>query len=127
MPVVPQSPSSTLFGLEINDDISKCKSIINQCISALVANSVTVTLPTYVAGDTPIDTLIKLNKAVEAAMVAKSIAFTLPTFGDTIKSIGGQNATVIGNVAYTNDNQIVLATKTAIALFNALRTATYIA
>jgi hypothetical protein len=122
----PQTPSPAIFGLEVADDISKCKAIINQCISALVANSVAVTLPTYVAGDTPIDKLMKLNKAIETAMVAKPIAFTLPTFGDTIKSIGGQNATVIGNVAYTNDNQIVLATKTAVALFNALRTAGYI-
>ena len=93
------APSSALYGYEVGSAIDKVKSIQKQCISALNANTAPVTLPTVADGDDPIKVLRKTNTAIMAAMIAKPVAFTLPTFGDSVKTIGDSQAVVNTPVA----------------------------
>lgn len=95
----PIAPSSALFGTELADKIAKTKSIQKQCILGLAQFSKVVTLPPVVNGDTPIDVLKKTNTAIEAACVAGSVAFTLPSFGFTQKAVGSQQCVVVAPAA----------------------------
>jgi len=127
MAIVPQKPSEALFGNEIADDFTKTKSIQKQCIEALEANAVPVVLPAVAVGDTPIDQLHKTNQALIAVLIAKSIAFTLPDFGEQVKMVGDQQCVqVASGTEKMDDKAFVLEAKTAEAIFDALRTATYI-
>lgn len=114
MPIVAQSPAPGLFGYEVGSPTNKLKSQLAQMTAALRAQSgpsIPVAAPTApLIGETEIGTNLRWIKAIQAAMVGASIAFTPPTFA-----------------AGENDNQEKLAAKWAQALWNGLRTAGYIA
>lgn len=113
MAIVAQSPAPGLFGYEVGSPSNKLKSQLAQMTAALRAQSPTIAVAAPVSaivGETEIKTNLRWIKAIQTAMNGVPIAYTVPTFAQ------GEN-----------DNQEVLASKWATALWNGLRTAGYIA
>ena len=130
MPATPSeaaTPAPVLFTGEVGDDINKLKSMVNQMVFVLRDEGTTITLPTYVAGDTPIDTMRKTLAVIMTAMDSLSVPYTVPTFGDTDVKIGDSYAHKIGSTTQMDDGQTVRLGKLANVLFEALQYDGYIA
>lgn len=111
MPIVPQSPAPALFGYDVASPENKNKSLLAQCSAAMRANSVAVADPIPAVGETPIDIEKRWLKALIAAAVTAGVPVPAPAFSGT----------------KLDDGQSQQVSTWGRALFDALRTAGYIA